>query len=77
MRLFIHLLTAMYISGLFMALNKKIEECGDGVPYIGIFSRFILGPLCVGLACFLLGLDGEALKAAIIQVLFRSNTYSL
>lgn len=72
------LLTATYISGLFMALNKKIKENWNGTPYVAILSRFLMGPFLLGLVCFYLGLHCEALKAAIIQVLFSNiNTFKL
>ncbi|KAL8131015.1 hypothetical protein AgCh_007086 [Apium graveolens] len=60
--------TYMFCLGLFMAINKKIDENWSiGVPITGILWRFIMGPICWGLACLYLGLDGEVLKATIIQ----------
>ncbi|KAL8131006.1 hypothetical protein AgCh_007072 [Apium graveolens] len=60
--------TYMFCMGIFMAINKKIDENWSiGVPITGILWRFIMGPICWGLACLYLGLDGEMLKAAIIQ----------
>ncbi|KAL8155435.1 hypothetical protein AgCh_000720 [Apium graveolens] len=60
--------TYMFCMGLFMAINKKIDENWSiGVPITSILWRFIMGPICLGLACLCLGLDGEVLKAAIMQ----------
>lgn len=51
-----------------MASNKKIIACGAKVTAIAMGLRFITAPLAVGIACVAVGLRGEVLRIAIVQV---------
>lgn len=60
-----------------MALNKKIFACSAKATVVAMISRFVIGPVSLGLACFALGLRGDLLRIAIVQVRFRNNTFKL
>lgn len=51
-----------------MGLNKKIISCSGNAVVATMLSRFIIGPFSLGLACFALGLQGDVLRIAIVQV---------
>lgn len=51
-----------------MASNDKIMACGAKATIIGMILRFIVGPMSVGLACLAVGLRGDVLRIAIVQV---------
>lgn len=59
--------TLLGCSGLFMAGQKKLVTSW-WVAFYGAFCRFIVGPGAMGLASLLLGLRGDALRFAILQV---------
>lgn len=51
-----------------MASNNKIIACGAKATIVGMILRFIVGPLSVGIACIAVGLRGDVLRIAIVQV---------
>lgn len=53
-----------------MALQEKVIACGAGVTAIGMALKFIAGPAAMAVASFAVGLRGDILRVAIIQVPF-------
>lgn len=57
------------IAGLFMALQPRIIACGTKRATVGMVIRFLCGPIIMSAASLAVGLRGEQLHAAIVQVL--------
>lgn len=55
--------------GLFMALQGKIIACGAALTIYAMILRFVVGPATMALGCVVLGLRGNVLRIAIIQVI--------
>jgi auxin efflux carrier family protein len=53
---------------LFMALQEKIIVCGTGPAILGMVLRFVAGPAATAVGAMILGLRGDVLRLAIIQV---------
>lgn len=53
-----------------MALQEKFVACGPGLTMIGMVLRFIAGPAAMAIGAIAVGLHGDALRIAIIQVNF-------
>ncbi|XP_020540279.1 auxin efflux carrier component 5 [Jatropha curcas] len=60
--------TAMFSMGIFMALQEKVISCGAGLAVIGMILRFIAGPAAMAIGSIAVGLRGNVLLVAIIQV---------
>lgn len=52
-----------------MALRGKIIACGAALTIYSMILRFIVGPATMALGCVVLGLRGNVLRVAIIQVI--------
>lgn len=55
-------------AGLFMAKQEKIIACGTTLTVYGMVLRFIAGPAAMAIGCIAVGLHGDVLRIAIIQV---------
>ncbi|KAJ3704804.1 hypothetical protein LUZ61_008509 [Rhynchospora tenuis] len=62
---------AMFSMGIFMATQEKALACGTNLTLFGMALRFIAGPLAMAIGCFVVGLRGDVLRVAIIQVGFQ------
>lgn len=51
-----------------MALQKKMIACGPGLTAFGMVLRFIAGPAAMAIGSIAVGLHGDVLRVAIIQV---------
>ena len=51
-----------------MALQEKIIACGAGPTVLGMALRFVAGPATTAVGAVALGLRGDVLRLAIIQV---------
>lgn len=51
-----------------MALQKKIISCGTSLTIFGMVLRFIAGPAAMAIGSIAVGLHGDVLRVAIIQV---------
>lgn len=61
----------MYVcmyAGIFMALQEKFVACGTSLTIIGMVLRFIAGPAAMAIGSIAVGLHGDVLRVAIIQV---------
>lgn len=54
--------------GLFMALQEKMIACGTRLTVIGMVLRFVAGPTAMAIGSIAVGLRGDVLRIAIIQV---------
>ncbi|PKA64583.1 Auxin efflux carrier component 3 [Apostasia shenzhenica] len=59
---------AMFSLGLFMALQPKIIACGNAVAAFAMAVRFLTGPAVMAAASIAVGLRGDLLRVAIVQV---------
>ena len=57
-----------WIVGLFMALQPRIIACGNSVAAFAMSVRFLTGPAVMAAASFAVGLRGDLLRIAIVQV---------
>lgn len=55
-----------------MALQKNLVACGPGLTVFGMVLRFIAGPAAMAIGAIAVGLHGDVLRVAIIQVLSLS-----
>ena len=55
-------------AGLFMAKQKKLIACGKTMTVIAILLKFFAGPAAMAVSCIAMGLHGDVLRVAIIQV---------
>lgn len=55
--------------GIFMALQEKFIACGTSLTIIGMVLRFIAGPAAMAIGSIAVGLHGDVLRIAIIQVI--------
>lgn len=53
-----------------MALQGKIIACGTSLTIFGMVLRFIAGPAAMTIGAIAVGLHGDVLRVAIIQVVF-------
>jgi auxin efflux carrier family len=51
-----------------MALQEKIIVCGAGPTLLGMALRFVAGPAATAAGAVAVGLRGDILRLAIIQV---------
>lgn len=51
-----------------MALQEKVIACGASLTVIGMVLKFIAGPAAMAIGCIAVGLHGDVLRVAIIQV---------
>lgn len=51
-----------------MALQEKFVACGTSLTIIGMVLRFIAGPAAMAIGSIAVGLHGDVLRVAIIQV---------
>ncbi|KAI3515136.1 hypothetical protein L1887_13888 [Cichorium endivia] len=58
---------AMFCMGLFMALQRKIIDCGATLAIYGMLLRFVVAPTSMAISSFIVGLRGDVLCIAIIQ----------
>ncbi|KAH7677269.1 Membrane transport protein [Dioscorea alata] len=58
---------AMFSLGLFMALQPKMIACGNSVAAFSMAVRFIVGPVVMAVASYVVGLRGVLLHVAIVQ----------
>lgn len=59
----------MQFSGLFMALQSRIIACGYKLAFYGMVLKFLLGPAVMAVPTAAIGLRGDLLRIAIVQVL--------
>lgn len=63
-------------AGLFMARQEKLISCGPSLTVFGMVLRFIAGPAAMAIGSIAVGLHGDVLRVAIIQVIiFFANIY--
>ena len=55
-------------AGLFMATQEKVVACGTTLTVFGMVLRFIAGPAAMAIGAIAVGLRGDVLHIAIIQV---------
>lgn len=55
-------------AGLFMAQQEKLVACGTTMTVIAIVLKFFAGPAAMAICCIAVGLHGDVLRVAIIQV---------
>jgi auxin efflux carrier family protein len=55
-------------TGLFMALQPKMIACGNSVASFAMAVRFLTGPAVMAAASIAVGLRGNLLRVAIVQV---------
>jgi auxin efflux carrier family len=53
-----------------MALQEKLIACGPSLTLFGMVLRFFAGPATIAIGSIAVGLHGDALRVAIIQVIF-------
>jgi auxin efflux carrier family len=53
-----------------MALQEKLIACGPGLTVVGMVLRFIAGPAAMAIGAIAMGLHGDTLRVAIIQVFY-------
>lgn len=51
-----------------MAMQDKLIACGPSLTVFGMVLRFIAGPAAMAIASIAVGLHGDVLRVAIIQV---------
>lgn len=51
-----------------MSLQEKLIACGPSLTAVGMVLRFIAGPAAMAIGSIAVGLHGDALRIAIIQV---------
>lgn len=56
-----------------MALQEKLIVCGTSLTVFGMVLRFIAGPAAMAIGCIAVGLHGDVLSVAIIQVPYKPN----
>lgn len=56
-----------------MATQEKIFSCGPSLTIFGMALRFIAGPAAMAIGSIAVGLRGDVLRVAIIQVTFFSK----
>jgi auxin efflux carrier family len=56
-------------SGIFMALQEKVISCGPSLTLFGLVLKFIAGPAAMAISAIVVGLRGDVLRIAIIQVI--------
>lgn len=59
-----------------MALQGKIIACGTALTIYAMILRFVVGPATMALGCVVLGLHGNVLRVAIIQVIIKTLVYN-
>ncbi|KAJ6778874.1 AUXIN EFFLUX CARRIER COMPONENT 1B-RELATED [Salix koriyanagi] len=64
---------AMFSLGLFMALQPRIIACGNSIASFSMGVRFLTGPAVMAAASFAVGLRGDLLRIAIVQVKTLEN----
>ena len=55
-------------AGIFMALQEKFIVCGASLTALGMVLKFIAGPAAMAIGSIAVGLHGDVLRVAIIQV---------
>ena len=55
-----------------MAQQEKIIACGTSLTIFGMVLRFIAGPAAMAIGAIAVGLHGDVLRVAIIQVISSS-----
>jgi auxin efflux carrier family protein len=66
-------------AGLFMAQQEKVLACGPSFAALGLVLKFALGPAAMAIGSIAVGLRGDVLRVAIIQVSwppFSLRTYA-
>lgn len=58
-------------TGLFMALQPKIIDCGAKLTAFAILLRFVVAPTMMAIGSLIVGLRGDFLCIAIIQVITK------
>jgi len=51
-----------------MALQPKLIACGNSVATFAMAVRFLTGPAVMAVASIIIGLHGDLLRVAIVQV---------
>jgi len=51
-----------------MALQPKIVACGKTWTTVSMVARFVVGPSVIAIAAIAIGLRGDLLRIAIVQV---------
>lgn len=54
-----------------MALQPKLIACGNTVATFSMAVRFLTGPAVMAVASMIIGLRGNLLRVAIVQVIHR------
>lgn len=55
--------------GMFMASQEKLIACGPSLTAFGMVLKFIAGPAAMAIGAIAVGLHGDVLRVAIIQVI--------
>jgi len=58
-------------AGIFMALQDKLIACGPSLTVFGLVLKFIAGPAAMAIGAIAVGLHGDVLRVAIIQVTIK------
>ena len=58
-----------------MALQEKLIACGPSLTLFGMLLKFIAGPATMAIGSYAVGLHGDALRVAIIQVILYIYIY--
>jgi len=56
-----------------MALQDKLIACGPSLTVFGLVLKFIAGPAAMAIGAIAVGLHGDVLRVAIIQVIYIQN----
>lgn len=56
--------------GIFMALQDKLIACGSTLTAFSMVLKFVAGPAAMAIGAIAVGLHGDVLRVAIIQVSF-------
>uniref|UniRef100_A0A0D3FUP7 Auxin efflux carrier component n=1 Tax=Oryza barthii TaxID=65489 RepID=A0A0D3FUP7_9ORYZ len=56
------------VARLFMGQQERIMECGPRLALLGLFLKFIIGPTAMAIGSAAVGIRGDVLRVAIIQV---------
>uniref|UniRef100_A0A251TVX3 Putative auxin efflux carrier n=1 Tax=Helianthus annuus TaxID=4232 RepID=A0A251TVX3_HELAN len=62
---------SMLCMGLFMAMQDRMIECSAKLVVVAMILRFIVAPVTVAIGSFVVGLRGDVLHVAIIQILWN------
>lgn len=56
------------LSGIFIAMQRKVIACGMKIAILGLVLRFVVGPALTTLGALAVGLQGNVFQITVIQV---------